>query len=224
MAVTKSIEQRLAALELENADLRKRIGRQSAAWLFSVLALAGGAAVAGAAVKDAVFDSIKAKEVVIVDAKGTVRARMSGDMPDAVMAGGRVSKRGDKAAGFMIYDAEGIERGGYITNDKEGNAMITLDSKHRMSAIMVAGPDESQAVALSIITKGSMLEMRGDVNGSRLTMVDKDGVKFQQPAIASLAPETCSSFRDIEKKEPGKRWCQKRFSDSACQACLEGSN
>ena len=41
----KSIEERLAAVEQENASLRKRIARQNAAWLFSVLALVGGVAV-----------------------------------------------------------------------------------------------------------------------------------------------------------------------------------
>ncbi|WP_028101795.1 hypothetical protein [Pseudoduganella violaceinigra] len=220
--MTKSIEERLAALEQENASLRKRISRQSAAWLFSVLALAGGVAVAGAAVQDAVFDSIRAKELVVVDSKGTVRARVGGDLPNGVMAGGRVSNRGTKAAGMIIYDEEGIERGGYITADEGSNAMITLDSKHRMAAIMVAGPDESQSSAMSLITKASTIEMRADDNGSRLTMSDKDGVKLQQPAIAALAPENCKMFREIEKKEPGKRWCQKRFTDAACQACLEG--
>ncbi|WP_342117877.1 hypothetical protein [Pseudoduganella sp. OTU4001] len=222
--MTKSIEERLATLEQENASLRKRITRQNAAWLFSVLALVGGVAVAGVAVKDAVFNSIKAREVVVVDAKGTVRARIGGDVPDAVMAGGRVSKRGDKAAGMIIYDSEGIERGGYVTTDTESNAMITLDSKYRMAAILVAGPDASQTSAMSLITKDSMLDLRADANGSRMTMTDKDGVKFQQPAIAALSPATCGGFREIEKKEPGKRWCQKRYTDAACQACLEGSN
>ncbi|UGQ45306.1 hypothetical protein [Massilia endophytica] len=222
--MSKSIEERLAALEQENASLRKRVARQNAAWLFGVLALVGGVAVAGVAVKDAVFGSIKAREVVVVDSKGTIRARLGGDVPDAVMAGGRVSKRGTKASGLIIYDEEGIERGGYVTADEGSNAMITLDSKHRMAAILVAGPDQSQAAAMSLITKGSMLDFRADENGSRMTMADKDGVKFQQPAIATLSAGTCGEYREIEKKEPGKRWCQKRFSDAACQACLEGSN
>lgn len=222
--MTKSIEERLAAVEQENTRLRKRMTRQNAAWLFSVLALAGGVAMAGVAVKDAVFGSIKAREVVVVDGKGTIRARLGGDVPDGVMAGGHVSKRGTKASGLIIYDEEGIERGGYVTADEGSNAMITLDSKHRMAAIMVAGPDQSQTAALSLITRGSVLDLRADDNGSRMTMSDKEGVKFQQPAIAMLAPATCMSYREIEKKEPGKRWCQKRYTDAACQACLEGSN
>ena len=222
--MTKSIEERLAAVEQENASLRKRIGRQNAAWLFSVLALVGGVAVAGVAAKDAVFDTIKAKELVVVDAKGTIRARVSGDMPDAVMAGGRVSKRGDKAAGFMLYDSEGIERGGYVTTDEGSNAMVTLDSKYRMTAIMVAGPDDSQAGALSLTTRSGAIEMRADSNGPRLTTTDKDGVKFQQPVIAALSAESCTSFRDIEKKYPGARVCQKRFTDAACKVCLDGAD
>jgi len=222
--VTKSIEERLAAVEQENASLRKRIGRQNAAWLFSVLALVGGVAVAGVAVKDAVFGTIKARELVVVDAKGTIRARVGGDLPNAVMAGGRVSDRGTKAAGMIIYDEEGIERGGYITADNGSNAMITLDSKHKMSAIMVAGPDQEQAVALSLITKSGAMEMRGDENGMRLTTSDKGGVKFQQPAIATLAPDTCKMYQGYKKTEPGNRWCQKRFTDAACNACLDGAN
>ncbi|XLZ70049.1 hypothetical protein ABT364_26520 [Massilia sp. SR12] len=222
--MTKSIEERLAAVEQENASLRKRITRLNAAWLFSVLALAGGVAVAGVAVKDAVFGSIKAKEVVVVDDKGTVRARISGDVPEAVMAGGRVAKRGDKAAGMIIYDAEGIERGGYVTTDTESNAMITLDSKHRMAAILVAGPDQVPAAAMSLIAKDSMLDFRADQNGTRMSLIDKDGVKFQQPAIAAISPASCIEYRKFEKEEPGKNWCQKRFTDAACQACLGGSN
>jgi hypothetical protein len=222
--VTKSIEERLAAVEQENARLRTRIARQNAAWLFGVLALVGGVAVAGVAVKDAVFNSIKARELVVIDAKGTVRARVSGDMPDAVMAGGHVSKRGDKAAGFMLYDSQGIERGGYVTTDEGGNAMLTLDSRQRMTAIMVAGPDEDQVGALSLTTRSGAIEMRADSNGPRLTTTDKDGVKFQQPVIAALSVESCSNFREIEKKYPGARACQKRFTDAACRACLDGAD
>ncbi|WP_374580565.1 hypothetical protein [Pseudoduganella sp.] len=106
---------------------------------------------------------------------------------------------------MIIYDAEGIERGGYVTTDTEDNAMIRLDSRHRMAAILVAGPDCA------------------DQNGSRMTVADKEGVKFQQPAIAALSPASCGEFRRIEKEAPGRRWCQKRFSDAACQACLGGS-
>ncbi|KQV79756.1 hypothetical protein ASD15_17115 [Massilia sp. Root351] len=216
-----SIEQRLLAVEQENARLRKRLSRQNGAWIAGLLLLAGGSAIAGASLKNAVFDSVRAKEVVIVDGKGIIRARLGGDLPDAVMAGGHVAKRGSKAAGMIIYDEEGIERGGYVTQDEGSNAMITLDSKHRMAALMVAGPDASQNSALTLITKDGGIELRSDGNGSRLSVTDKSGLAYQQPAITALKPETCANYKGLELKYPGKRICQARFSDAACKACLE---
>lgn len=191
------IESRLRACELENARLRKRIARQNIGWIAGLLLLAGGGAIAGSSLKNAVFDSITAREVVVVDTKGTVRARMAGDLPDAVMAGGHVSKRGTKAAGYIIYDEEGIERGGYATLDNGSNAVLTLDSKHRMAAILVAGPDSEQASALTLSTAGSAIELRSDSNGSRMSVTDKTGLALQQPAIAALPQATCTYYKEL---------------------------
>jgi hypothetical protein len=219
--MTNSIEARILACEEENAKLRKRIARQNGLWLAGLLLLLGGGAIAGASLRNAVFDSVKAKEVVVVDAKGIVRARLGGDLPDAVMAGGRVSKRGTKAAGLIIYDEEGIERGGYATLDEGSNAIITLDSKHRMAAMLVAGPDQDLSSALKLTNQGSAIELRSDVNGSRLSVFDKTGVVSQQPAVALSAP-TCSTFKELERKYPGERTCQSKFTDAACKVCLQG--
>ncbi|KQW93860.1 hypothetical protein ASC94_14950 [Massilia sp. Root418] len=215
-----SIEQRLLAVEQDNARLRKRLNRQNGAWIAGLLLLAGGSAIAGASLKNAIFDSVRAKEVVVVDGKGIVRARLGGDLPDAVMAGGHVAKRGSKAAGMIIYDEEGIERGGYVTQDEGSNAMITLDSKHRMAALMVAGPDPTQDSALTLITKNGGIELRSDSNGSRLSVTDKSGLTYQQPAITRLQPDSCTYYKGLELKYPGKRLCQARFPEAACNACL----
>lgn len=215
------MEERIRACELENARLRKRIARQNIAWTAALLLLAGGGALAGASIKNAVFDSITAREVVVVDAKGTVRARMAGDLPDAVMAGGRVSKRGTKAAGYIIYDEEGIERGGYATLDDGSNAVLTLDSKHRMSAILVAGPEAEQASALTLATGASTIELRADANGSRMSITDKNGLALQQPAIATLPEATCTYYKELAAKYPGERICQKRFAEAACKPCTQ---
>lgn len=216
-----NFEDRLLACEQENLRLRKCIARQNGAWLIGLLLTIGGGAIAGASIKDAVFDSIKAKEIVVVDAKGVVRARMGGDLPDAVMAGGRVSKRGTKAAGFIIYDEEGIERGGYATLDEGSNAVITLDSKYRMAAMMVAGPDQTPASAVQLIGSKGTIEMRADENGSRLSVADKSGLTLQQPVIKALSGASCTDYRDLARKYPGERICQARFPDAACSACLE---
>jgi hypothetical protein len=214
-----NLEERVQVCEQENARLRKQLSRQNRLWLVALLLAAGGGAVASGRVKQTVFDSIKAKEIVVVDENGTVRARLGGDLPDAVMANGHVSKRGSKAGGLIIYDEQGIERGGYVTQDTGSNAMLTLDSKSRQAALFVAGPDEDQASALRLWTKGSSIEMRSDGNGARLSIADKNGVTYQQPAV-SLLPETCVDYKKLEQQYPGKRICQSRFTESACSVCF----
>lgn len=215
----KNLEERVRLCEEENTRLRKRLTVQNRVWLAALLLVGAGGAIASGSLKQAIFDSVRAKEVVVVDANGTVRARLGGDLPDAVMGNGHVSKRGSKAGGLMIYDEQGIERGGYITQDTGSNAMLTLDSKYHQSALFVAGPEEVQASALQLWTKGSSIELRSDDSGSRLSIADQHGVKFQQPEVA-LSPERCADFRETEQQYPGKRYCQARYTESACNVCL----
>jgi hypothetical protein len=215
------LEQRILACERENARLRKKINRQNGLWMLGLLLALGGGAIAGNSIKNAVFDSVKAREVVVVDGKGVIRARLGGDLPDAVMAGGRVSRRGSKAAGVMLYDEEGIERGGYVTQDEGSNVMLTLDSKFRQAALFVAGPDQSQASAMKLWTADSSVELRSDSNGSRLSVADKAGVTHQQPVIAPLSAATCAQQKEYERKYPGERVCRSRYTEAACGACLQ---
>ena len=81
------LEQRILACERENARLRKKINRQNGLWMLGLLLALGGGAIAGNSIRNAVFDSVKAREVVVVEGKGTIGARLGGDLPDAVMAG-----------------------------------------------------------------------------------------------------------------------------------------
>src|SRR4051812_28285744 len=73
-------------------------------------------------------DRLQARELVIVDSKGVERVRIGGDLPDAVINGKRIP-RGEQAAGVLIYDGMGQERGGYVTWDPSGNAGLTLDTR-----------------------------------------------------------------------------------------------
>jgi hypothetical protein len=206
---------RIAACEQENVRLRKQLKRQGRVWTAALLVAMIGTATASIATKTAVFDSIQAKDITIVDANGVVRARMSGDMPDAVMAGGRVSKRGAKAAGFMIYDREGIERGGYVTFDHD-TAMLSLDSKYHMVANMVAGPDESGTAGLDLITGKKGISLRSDDNGTRISMLENGAVRQQTPAI-EVGADSCTEYKSIGD---GEHWCRTRFTESACNKCL----
>ncbi|MFZ6845228.1 hypothetical protein [Undibacterium sp. RuTC16W] len=215
----KSLEERVQMCEQENARLRKQLSWQNKFLLVSFLLAIGGGAIAGGSLKQEVFESIKAKEIIVVDSMGSVRARLGGDLPDAIMADGRVAKRGSKASGLILYDEQGIERGGYVTQDEGSNAMLTLDSKYSQVALFVAGPDESQASALKLWTKGSAIELRSDHNGSRLSISDQQGVKFQQPEVG-LSSDNCAEYKKIEKPSLAKQYCQGRFTERACIACL----
>lgn len=216
----QTLEDRIEACEREHQRLRKRVARQNNCWLIALMLATGGGALAGGSLKEVVFDSVKAKEVVVVDAHGIVRARLGGDLPDAVMAGGRVSKRGEKVAGLMLYDDEGIERGGYITGDKEKNIMLSLDSKYRQSTWFIAGPTDDQTSSLRMWTSEGALELRSDTSGQRLQVSDKTGVRFQQPVVA-LKPSTCTYYKELERKYPGERTCAAKFTEAACQACFD---
>lgn len=162
---------------------------------------------------------IKAKEIVIVDNKGVVRARLGGNLPDAIIDG-KVTPRGSNAAGLIIFDEEGIERGGYVTQDNGSNAMITLDSKHKQLALFVAGP-EGEASALRLWNSDNGIELRSDTNGSRLSVSDQNGVKMQLPEIKPLKESTCKYFADLEKKYPGKNICRNKYSKEACDPCMQ---
>lgn len=215
-----SLEERIQRCELENANLRKKISQQNKIWIFGLLLMLAGGSIANVGLKQEVFESIKAKEIVVVDSTGTVRARVSGDLPDAVMANGRVSKRGSKAAGVMLYDEQGIERGGYVTQDEGSNVMLTLDSKYRQSALFVAGPEEqSQASALRLWNKGGAIELRSDQSGPRLTVTDSQKVKMQQPEV-SPSSDLCAEYKKVEQPNLGRQYCQGRFTEKACNACL----
>ncbi len=216
--MTVTLEQRIADCERANARLRRLLVGQNALWILALI-LAAGFAFAGADGKPA--GAIRTTEITVVDAQGTVRARLGGDLPDAVLGDGRVVKRGSKASGLLIYDEEGIERGGYVTQDTGSNAMLTLDSKERQAALFVAGPDTSQASALKLWTRDSAIELRADSDGSRLTAFGKRGTTLQLPEIARLPASTCGEYTALERQHPGKRICQSRFTEAACSACID---
>jgi hypothetical protein len=69
------------------------------------------------------------RAISVVDARGVERVRIAAPLPDPIMLGRRFS-RGEHASGILIFDSEGNERGGYVT-DEDRNAAITLDEINR---------------------------------------------------------------------------------------------
>ena len=86
-------------------------------------------------------DIVKVRGLVVVDSLGVERVIIGSPLPDPTIHGYRIS-RGENASisGVMLYDAEGQERGGYVTDNSYGNVFLTLDSKTQQNALFIADP------------------------------------------------------------------------------------
>ena len=84
-------------------------------------------------------DVLTVRGLVVVDDKGVERVRIGAPLPDPVVNGRRVPRQG-VVSGMLIYDADGDERGGYVT-EEHGDAMLTLDAKGRQQTIFIANRD-----------------------------------------------------------------------------------
>jgi hypothetical protein len=163
--------------------------------------------------------SLKVSELVVVDPKGIERVRIGGDLPDATYNGKRVP-RGSKAAGVLLYDSLGRERGGYVTWESD-NVGLTLDTPKMQVGMFVAGPEGS---ALNMRYGNDSIELRSDEDGSRITTVQDGLIVSQQPSSIKIGSSGCADYRAIRAKgslERAMSICQRRFSEGACRACLE---
>ncbi|HKR64381.1 MAG TPA: hypothetical protein VJZ00_11670 [Thermoanaerobaculia bacterium] len=206
------IEHRLAACERKNRWLTTFILLQTIA----IVALRCATTPAPTAPT-----SLRARELVIVDDNGVERVRVTGNAPDAVIKGKRVP-RGDEAAGVLLYDDSGQERGGYITFTKSKNVALTLDGLNAQTALFIATPDG--ATALRLWRGQDEVSLRTDEDGPRITGIRNGAVEFQQPPIAS--PEktsTCAELRESRSRLTESQvlgYCKRAMPESQCRVCL----
>ena len=89
-------------------------------------------------------DVLRVRELVVVDENGIERVIVGAPLPGQ-WENGRVNtrrvQRPSKQAGILIFDKEGIERGGYVTEDTHDNALLTLDDKRRQEILLVTGAE-----------------------------------------------------------------------------------
>jgi hypothetical protein len=159
------------------------------------------------------------EELAIVDPRGVVRARIGGDLPDAVIDGHRID-RGQRVAGVMLYDDTGQERGGYVTFSPSGNVALTLDTRSGQAALFAADP--VAGAALRLWHADDAVELRADPDGSRVSAVRAGAVVLQQPA-ATLRAEACAAYREALGAMPRgevEAACAERFDAGACDRCL----
>jgi hypothetical protein len=96
-----------------------------------------------AAVLDYSDKIIKVRGVVVVDTQGIERVIVGSHLPDPNFSFGHRAMyrgKGGSVSGVMLYDHEGQERGGYVTDDGYGNAFLTLDSKTEQHVLLIAEP------------------------------------------------------------------------------------
>jgi hypothetical protein len=165
---------------------------------------------------------LRVSEVDVVDGQGVIRARLGGDLPDAVINGKR-TPRGSKAAGLMLYDDTGQERGGYVTFSPGRMVALTLDSRFGQTGLLVAGPEGE--TALTMWLGNDRVEMRVDgETGPSIHASRANEVAFHVPPIANFEKTSgCGELRDALKqasREQVLQACRARLSEEACQACL----
>lgn len=171
------------------------------------------------------FTEIDVDRINVLDSRGVVRARLGAALPDAVIDG-TAKPRGDAAAGLMLYDARGQERGGYITFDKGDNVALTLDTRKGQTALFVAGPREG--AALQLWEGGNRVDLRADTTGARITTIRAGQIAVQVPPIS---PAEVTAMCSELKKELSRlatppptsavlNACSQRMPEADCRACL----
>ncbi len=116
--------------------------------------VSGGAnAAAAAASRPKVIDSLRVREINVVDGNGITRVKIAAPLPHATINGQQLKSRGgrpeDTISGILLFDAEGVERSGYATVDHGySNVLLTLDDKEKQHALFIAEPTGATTLRL----------------------------------------------------------------------------
>jgi len=167
--------------------------------------------------------ALTVSELNVVDPNGIVRVRIGGDLPDAVINGKRVP-RGQKAAGVLLYDDTGQERGGYVTFSPGRQVALTLDNRTTgQTATLIAGAEGGSA--LNLTYGNDLVELRvDDETGPSIHAVRAKQVAFHVPPVVNFqTTEGCAELRGAlakNSREQVLNWCRARVSEEACQLCL----
>src|SRR4051812_43906576 len=123
-------EYEMALLQGEVNRLRSAVRQQRIVLLACLLAVAGLAvtilgrpesvAAQASPDKDGV---IHVRGLVVEDQRGHERLRLGAPLPDPMIHGVRLKRQG-AVSGLIISDANGNERGGYVTADTPGEAFL----------------------------------------------------------------------------------------------------
>ncbi|MCD9030513.1 hypothetical protein LDO32_02030 [Luteimonas sp. Y-2-2-4F] len=129
---------------------------------------------------------IEARGLLIKDASGQTRVELGAPVQDPVVQGRR-GTRATPSSGLILLGPDGNERGGYLTSDVGGEAMLTLDSGDGSVEVLkvVANPDAG--ASLFVLHRNGAGAMLTTYRGRpELQLIDKSGtVLFSEPGATS---------------------------------------
>jgi hypothetical protein len=136
---------------------------------------------------------VRARGLIITDDTGTERIVIGAPLPDPLIFGKR-RKRDGPVSGVIIADAAGTERGGYVTDDQAGNALLTLDGQGFQTVLLLAEPDGTTTFRLwdrshSSITMGAW------EHGPFLNLKREGSAVFVEPPGNAQASDPRPLFR-----------------------------
>jgi len=95
--------------------------------------------------------------------------------PNLSTYGSRLNSRGKLGvSGVMLYDAEGQERGGYVTDDHLGNAFLSLDSKTQMQLLLLSEPQGAAAIMLNSHDRKNTITLSTSDDGADVNLKKND--------------------------------------------------
>ena len=84
--------------------------------------------------------------------------------------------------------AKGIERSGYVTDDKSGNVFLSLDDRNHQEAVFVTDPDQGTVFRMWHGDDSRELRLDPDENGPSLKLIRNKRTVYQQPASTPSNP------------------------------------
>ncbi|MEN6534980.1 MAG: hypothetical protein ABFD89_15035 [Bryobacteraceae bacterium] len=120
--------------------------------------------------------------LVVEDQNGRERLRLGAPLPDPLIHGVR-QKRMGVVSGLLISDANGNERGGYVTADASSEAFLTLDSEDEQKMLLLANPKGGVNFVLTN-NDGNSIQLTAFRDGPKLTMRKSKQKVLELPAVS----------------------------------------
>ena len=155
--------------------LERSIRLVTTGWLLSVLVFVA----CGWTFRQQQSDTLRVRQIVIVDDKGTERVWIGAPVPDPIIQGQRQKRQGP-VSGIVLLDAKGNERGGYVTSDLSGEVFMSLDSEKGQETPFLANPGGGSH--LSIFDGQGNLARIGVLGNKATLLLRRAGnVVYEQP-------------------------------------------